>query len=170
MPLRRTAVVLSILMFGLCIGVVEASAAPYCSTLYNFDGAALSKQLTIYHQLNAGDRVSASTWQSAEGSYKKTFGFSSPQSTQYCDSDTKLQDGLVYVLHTVNSYLYRGGDLKWAANWLQDLDPSVGQGMLTLDLYRHLLMTTYRGLKDSHENISPDFRALVDKYGGSPAP
>ena len=74
------------------------------------------------------------------------------------------------MLHTINGHLYRGGDLKWAANWLQTLEPSVGQGMLTLNLYRDLLMTTYRGLKDSHENISPDFSALVDKYGGAAAP
>jgi hypothetical protein len=168
--IRRLVVALGILGAVLGSGTVRVSAAAYCSTLFNLDAAALSEQLALYNRLNAGDHISASTWQDAEAVYKKAFSFSSWQSTQYCDSDAKLQDGLVYVLHTVNGYLYKGSDLKWAANWLQTLEPSIGQGALTLDLYRDLLMTTYRGLKDAHENIPSDFRSLVEKYSGSSTP
>jgi hypothetical protein len=166
--IRTSFAIAFVILGGFIVSVTSARADPYCAAQYKLDALVVPSQLKIYQTLNAGGHVSEATWNGAEVSYQKSFAYFREPSMQYCDAEAQLENGLAYTLHTINRYLYDGTDLKWAANWLQNLEGKVGIGDLTPELYRSLLLTTLHGLQNSHEHISEDFRDLVNKYVNQP--
>jgi hypothetical protein len=153
-------------LFALCARLAQADS--YCEKIYKLDHLSVSEQLGIYKSLNKGGHISTATWDKAEARYQQAFRSFNPTSTEtYCDDDAKTAGGLDYTLHVINGYLYKGSDVKWAANWLQILEQYIGREELTPNLYRSLAATVLRALKESHEKVSSDFRDLANKYGAT---